>query len=73
MMNNLKLVQEEMKELISEVSKKHPDQSRVKSLVKKLDIEFSSDPIEQMTLVLNKINLAGLGRASKDITFSDNE
>ena len=48
--------QDEIKELITEVSKEKPNQSKVKLLTKKFDIQFSKDPIEQMTLVLQKID-----------------
>ncbi len=55
-MQSLGFNQDEMRELVAEVSKNKPDPGKVKSLTKKFDIEFSEDPIEQMTLVLNKIN-----------------
>jgi len=63
--------QEEMRELIREVSKSKPDQMRVKALVKKFDIEFSRDPIEQMTLVLQRIDVAGLGQHLKNLEIKE--
>ncbi len=65
--------QEEIKELIAEVSKSKPNQTKVKSLVKKFDIEFSTDPIEQMTLVLKKIDLGYLGLHSKNLQIQDSK
>ncbi len=46
---------EDLKDLVHEVSKERPNLSKVKTLVKKLDIEFSQDPIEQMSLVLQSL------------------
>jgi hypothetical protein len=47
---------EDLKDLVHEVTKDRPNLSKVKTLVKKLDIEFSQDPIEQMSLVLQSLS-----------------
>jgi len=61
----------EIRELINEVSKEKPNHNRVKALVKKYDIQFSTDPIEQMTFVLQKIDTKGLGRFSKNLEIKE--
>jgi hypothetical protein len=57
--------EEEIRDLVQEVSKARPNLSKVKSLVKKFDIEFSQDPIEQMSLVLERFNSLNLQFAPK--------
>jgi hypothetical protein len=55
-------MKEDLKDLVHEVTKERPNLSKVKTLVKKLDIEFSQDPLEQMSLVLQSL---GRSRDSK--------
>jgi hypothetical protein len=44
--------------LIEELTKDHPDQSHVKTLMSKLDLEYSDDPIRVMNTVLMALHPA---------------
>jgi len=44
--------EQEIIELISEVSSEKPNHERLRVLLKKYNIEFSDNPLEQMSLVL---------------------
>ena len=73
MQSNIDFNPFEMQELIEEVSKQKPNQTKVRLLTKKLDIKFSADPIEQMTLVLQKIDVGAFGKYSKDLQIQESE
>jgi len=51
----------DVRDLVEEISKNKPNLSRVKNLTRKFDIQFSSDPIEQMSLVLQRFDHLGSG------------
>ena len=65
MFNDVK--RQSFQELISEISKPRPNSEKIRVLTRRLEIEFSDDPIEQMTLVLKRINDASPGTHLQEI------
>jgi hypothetical protein len=45
-----------MEELVSELTKNRPNQNKVKKLMEAQGLDYSGDPVEQMTRVLSAVS-----------------
>ena len=50
------LIQSQCFSLVEELTKEHPEQSVVKKLMTQMGLHYTSDPVSQMSLVLDLMN-----------------
>ena len=60
----VKNVEKNIQELVSELSKLNPDQKKVKRLMTGFGLEYTPDPIMQMSIVLQDLNQRNVTPAS---------
>lgn len=60
---------DDLERLVDELVKNHPDEQAVQRLMQKIDLTYSSEPVERISAVLEKMNELVFHRPKKKESY----